>query len=102
MRQAYPERLSAHDEHFWQWRHNDVGLANHWRSAPKIGEVIATRMAFNVPYANAECFDRWTAKWGEHVDTLMTHPADAYRRPGWEEIDWYPAFTRWLSKHGRR
>lgn len=102
MLQTYPDKLSAHDEHVWQLRHNDVGLAGYWHSAPREGEVLATRNRFNVPLANVECFGRWNQKWGEHVDTLLTeHHYDAVRRPGWDEIDWYPSFTRRLSEVGR-
>jgi hypothetical protein len=99
--QAIPERLSAHDEHGWQWRHNDVGLADYWRGMPKTGEVGATRAAYNEKFADAECFARWNAKWGEHVDSLMTHAKDAQRQGGWDEIDWYPSFTRRLRELGR-
>jgi hypothetical protein len=102
MMQTYPDKLSIHDEHVWQWRHNDVGLAEYWHSAPKIGEVAATRAQFNVPLSGPECFARWEQKWGVHVDVLMTKPDEAVRRPGWEEIDWYPAFTRRLAEMGRR
>ncbi len=98
---AYPDRLSAHDEHAWQWRHNDVGLADYWHGVPKEGEVVATRDAYNVPFADAECFARWNAKWGVHVDDLMQRANDAQRNPGWEEIDWYPSFTRRLRELGR-
>lgn len=102
MMQTYPERLSAHDEHVWQLRHNDVGLANHWRAAPMVGEVRATRMAHNMPLSNDECFARWNQKWGINVDDLLTSRRyDTERQPGWDEIDWYPAFTRRLAKLGR-
>jgi hypothetical protein len=100
--QTYPGRLSVHDEHVWQLRHNDTGLACHWHSVPKTGEVQATRMYYNEKFADAECFARWNQKWGEHVDDLMRHPADAVRQPGWDEIDWYPSFTRRLAELGRR
>lgn len=96
--QAYPDKLSAHDEHGWQLRHNDVGLAGHWRPAPREGEVLETRNAFNMPYADSECFIRWTAKWGEDVDQLFqAKHYDARRAAGWDEIDWYPSFTRRLG-----
>ena len=100
--QSHPGRLSAHDEHVWQLRHNDVGLADYWKPSPRAGEVVETRAAFNVPFAQAECFDRWQQKWGVHVDELMTRTADAVRQPGWDEIDWYPSFTRRLTEMGRR
>lgn len=100
--QAYPERLSAHDEHAWNWQHNDVGLADHWHGVEKAGEVAQTRSQYNTPFADAECFGRWNAKWGVHVDDLMKRPADAQRQPGWDEIDWYPSFTRRLHELGRR
>lgn len=101
--QAYPDRLSVHDEHVWQMRHNDVGLAAHWRGAAKEGEVIDTRNAFNVPYADAECFERWEQKWGLHVNQLFSgQQYNVQRRPGWDEIDWYPSFTRRLAELGRR
>lgn len=109
--QAGPDRVSAHDEHPWQLRHNDVGLAAHWQGAARAGEVLETRNAYNVPYAQAECFDRWTAKWGVPVDQLMgataaevgrgQHPCAAQREPGWDDIDWYPSFTRRLRTLGR-
>jgi hypothetical protein len=103
MRQAYPDRLSIHDEHVWQWRHNDVGLDYYWRAQPRVGEIAATRREFNEAFADAECFDRWLQKWGIHVDSLMQEQVfdSAIRQPGWEEIDWYPAFTRRLSELGR-
>jgi len=102
--QECPDRLSVHDEHIWELRHNDVGLAQFWQAAPKQGEVLATRCEFNVPYAGSECFDRWTAKWGVHVDDLFAERqyGAARRRPGWDEIDWYPSFTRRLTELGRR
>lgn len=99
---AYPDRLSAHDEHAWQWRHNDVGLAGHWHAVDKAGEVGEIRRAYNERFADAECFARWNAKWGVHVDDLMCRANDAQRNPGWDEIDWYPAFTRRLAELGRR
>jgi hypothetical protein len=101
MMQTYPDRLSVHDEHVWQYRHHDVGLAHYWKSAPLVGEVAATRFAHNVRFANEECFARWDRKWGEHVDTLMSRPSDAERQLGWEELDWYPSFTRRMRELGR-
>jgi hypothetical protein len=102
MMQAYPTRLSAHDEHVWQMRHNDVGLSDFWKPSPRAGEVAATRAQYNVPYADKECFERWNAKWGVHVDTLFCNRMYGVRRvPGWEEIDWYPSFTRRLKEMGR-
>jgi hypothetical protein len=98
---AGPDRCSIHDEHGWQWRHNDVGLAAHWRSQIRTGEILETRNAYNAPYADAECFARWEQKWGVPVDHLMTVPHQALRRPGWDEIDWYPSFTRRLREAGR-
>jgi hypothetical protein len=101
--QAYPGKLSAHDEHVWQLRHNDVGLADFWRASPRAGEVAETRAAFNVPFADAECFARWSQKWGRHVDELFQGDREgAQRQPGWDEIDWYPSFTRRLTELGRR
>jgi hypothetical protein len=101
--QTCPDRLSVHDEHVWQMRHNDIGLDRFWRGAPKIGEVMETRQNFNGPYHDAECFARWTQKWGIGVDELFTRQQfDTQRQPGWEEIDWYPAFTRRLTELGRR
>jgi hypothetical protein len=95
--QAYPGRLSAHDEHVWQLRHNDAGLAAHWQAAPRTGEVAETRARFNEPFADTECFARWIQKWGVHVDTLFLEGRyDTRRQPGWDEIDWYPSFTRRL------
>lgn len=99
---AVPGKLSAHDEHGWQLRHNDVGLAEYWRAAPRDGEVAATRAAFNEQFADAECFERWKQKWGVPVDELMTRPGEAVRQPGWDEVDWYPSFTRRLAELGRR
>lgn len=100
MLRTYPDQLSAHDEHVWQLRHNDVGLAHHWRAAPKVGEVAATRAAFNVPLAWRECFVRWVEKWGVGVDELMC--SQLYDTPcRWDEIDWYPSFTRRLEELGR-
>jgi len=101
--QSHPGRLSAHDEHVWQLRHNDVGLADYWKPSPREGEVAGTRAAFNVPFAQAECFDRWQQKWGTHVDELFSsRQFGTPRRPGWDEIDWYPSFTRRLAELGRR
>jgi hypothetical protein len=101
--QAAPDRLSVHDEHVWQMRHHDVGLAAHWRGSPKQGEVLQTRIEFNGPYHDAECFTRWIQKWGMHVDELfLGHHYDVQRQPGWDEIDWYPSFTRRLAELGRR
>ncbi len=100
--QAYPERLSVHDDHVWQLRHNDIGLADFWHDVPKEGEVGQTRASFNVPYADTECFARWSQKWGEHVDDLFLQGHyHAQRQPGWSEIDWYPSFTRRLMQLGR-
>lgn len=100
--QACPDRVSVHDEHGWQMRHNDVGLAALWRGAPRAGEVLQTRDEFNVPYAGAECFTRWTQKWGIDVDQLFAERRyGTPRQPGWEEIDWYPSFTRRLRELGR-
>lgn len=102
MMQAYPNRLSAHDEHSWQVRQNDVGLADYWRAQPRVGEIAATRHEFNEAFADAECFERWVQKWGIPVDDLMLQPRLAVRSIGWDEIDWYPAFTRRLEELGRR
>jgi len=100
--QAIPDRVSIHDEHVWQMRHNDIGLAAHWFLQPKVGEVISTRMAYNVPFAVDECFERWAQKWGRGVDELfLSHAYDTPRQPGWEEINWYPSFTRRLEELGR-
>lgn len=101
MRQAYPDRLSIHDDHVWWWRHNDVGLDYYWRAQPRVGEIAATRHEFNEAFADVECFDRWMQKWGVHVDLQMKDPISATRSLGWEEIDWYPAFTRRLRELGR-
>lgn len=107
MMQTYPEKLSAHDEHIWQLRNNDVGLANYWHPADKAGEVGQIRREYNEAFANDECFTRWIQKWGIHVDTMMIdrvnngHWQASVRQPGWEEIDWYPAFTRRLKEMGR-
>lgn len=101
--QACPARVSVHDEHIWQMRHNDVGLGGFWRGAPKEGEVLETRLQFNGPFHDSECFARWIQKWGLHVDELfLGGHLDAQRQPGWDEIDWYPAFTRRLEELGRR
>jgi hypothetical protein len=101
--QVCPDQLSVHDEHVWQLRHNDVGLADYWHGVPKDGEVGATRASFNAPFADAECFARWTQKWGTPVDDLFNgHHYDIMRQPGWDEIDWYPSFTRRLAELGRR
>ena len=35
--QACPDRLSVHDGHVWQLRHNDAGLAGYWQGAAKAG-----------------------------------------------------------------
>lgn len=100
--QACPDRLSAHDEHVWQLRHNDVGLAGFWQAAPRDGEVAQTRADYNMPFAGPECFDRWNQKWGMDVDRLFTQKHYGQpRQPGWDEIDWYPAFTRRLAALGR-
>lgn len=100
--QEIPGRVSVHDEHVWQMRHNDVGLADYWQGSPKAGEVLATRMVYNVPFAVDECFIRWTEKWGIPVDSLfLAQLYDTERRPGWAEIDWYPSFTRHLAELGR-
>ena len=65
--------------------------------------MLDTRERFNVPFADAECFARWIQKWGVHVDTLFTQGRyDTQRQPGWDEIDWYPSFTRRLAAMGRR
>ena len=84
-------------------RHNDVGLAGHWQLPPKYGEVLETRLAFNNQFHDAEAFGRWTAKWGMGVDELfLGGHLDTQRQPGWDEIDWYPSFTRRLTELGRR
>lgn len=99
MIQTYAERLSVHDEHVWQLRHNDVGLANHWRIAPRDALGSSLRHEHNEAYANAECFARWTQKWGEHVDDLfINRHYTRTRQPGWEEINWYPSFTRHVQE----
>ena len=104
MLQTYPDNLSVHDEHVWQLSHNDVGLADYWKAAPMVGEVLATRLAHNMPLANTECFARWIQKWGMGVDELFlkNEYGTATRQPGWDEIDWYPSFTRRLEELGRR
>jgi hypothetical protein len=100
--QACPDRVSIHDDHFWRLYHNDVGLAEYWRPAPREGEVLETRNAFIVPYERVEAHERWIAKWGEHVESLFPRRGfNAQRRPGWDEIDWYPSFTQRLRKLGR-
>ena len=96
-----PERVSIHDEHVWQLRHNDVGLANYWKPHPREGEVAATRANYNVPLSGPECFGRWVEKWGVGVDEMMCSHA-WHTKPIWPEIDWYPAFTRRLIERGRR
>ena len=102
MIQAYPDKLSAHDEHVWQMRHNDVGLASYWRPASKEGEVGQIRRDYNEAFANDECFARWKQKWAVDVDTLFCNKMYTVTRLlGWEEIDWYPAFTRRLKEMGR-
>lgn len=101
MMQHYPVRLSVHDEHSWQIRQNDVGLSGFWQAQPRVGEIAATRSEFNERFADAECFDRWRQKWGVDVDLQMKNPESAVRQVGWEEIDWYPAFTRRLRELGR-
>lgn len=103
MMRTYPDKLSAHDEHVWQLAQNDVGLANYWHSSPRTTEVLATRNACNVPLANEECFNRWMQKWGVYVDELFLRQMyGTDPQPGWDEIDWYPAFTRMLVEAGRR
>ncbi len=98
-----PDRVSVHDEHVWQMRHNDVGLARFWAGAAKVGEVLQTRQDYNGPYHDTECFARWEQKWGMGVDELFLGGYQrAQRQPGWEEIDWYPAFTARLAALGRR
>lgn len=100
--QAQPEKVSVHDEHCWQYRFNDVGLAGYWRGAPMAGEVRETRRSFNEVFEETECHARWIAKWGEHVNSLLSRRAfSVQRQPGWDEIDWYPAFTRRLRETGR-
>ena len=107
MIQTYPDELSAHDEHVWQMRHNDVGLADYWKPASKEGEVGEIRRQYNEAFADDECFTRWEQKWGDHVDTLFCRRMRdgawraSVRQPGWEEINWYPAFTRRLKEMGR-
>lgn len=97
MLQTYPDLLSAHDEHVWQLRHNDVGLANHWRIAPRDAHGQELRYHHNQHFANAECFVRWMEKWGEHVDDLFVNQHyGATRNPGWDELDWYPSFSEHL------
>ena len=103
MLRTYPDRLSVHDEHVWQLRHNDVGLAEYWHGSAKVGEVAETRAAYNVPLSGPECFGRWVEKWGVHVDTLFLEKAyETPIQPGWDDIDWYPSFTRRLTELGRR
>ena len=94
------EGLSAHDEHIWQLRHNDVGLANYFINSVKQGEILQTRMEHNLEFAQVECFNRWNDKWGESVDHLFLSK-NYNRNRNWKEIDWYPAFTRRLIGLGR-
>lgn len=97
-----PDLLSVHDEHIWQLRLNDIGLASHFLNVPKSGELAVTRFEHNESFADAECFDRWVQKWGCGVDDLfLSHDYHHARNPGWDEIDWYPSFTRRMVSLGR-
>lgn len=97
-----PDNISIWDEHCWQMRHNTVGLEKYIFLSIRTSEVLETRNTHNLTYANAECFDRWNQKWGKHVDTLF-YERDYYRdvNPGWDEIDWYPSWTRYMQGLGR-
>lgn len=96
-----PESVSMYDDHYWKMRHNTVGLENYIKDY-KTPEVMETRFAHNLPLSGTECFDRWDQKWGKYVDNVF-YEKDYYRsrNPGWEEIDWYPAWTRHMKSIGR-
>jgi hypothetical protein len=102
--QAYPEQASIHDHHPWHLYNNDVGLQPYWESTYKQpgSEHEDTWKMHRWGLADEECFGRWNQKWGKDVNELLINCVQtgdwslAERRPGWEEIDWYPHFTRRL------
>ncbi len=101
---SIPERLSVHDNHIWQMRHNDVGLADHF-SSNHTQVALQTRQR-NLQFANAECFERWRQKWGgmqfPYIDQLFLNKEyHRQRNPGWEELDWYPSWTLQMKRLGR-
>jgi hypothetical protein len=94
-----PDRLSAHDEHPWEFRLNDVGLADFWQPAERTHEILATGDWTATLYGE-HLTDMWNSKWGAPPGDLLTHGvAKCLWRP--EEIDWYPAVTRRLKELGR-
>ncbi len=101
MMRAYPDQLSIHDEHIWQMRHNDVGLAEYFHNPEKTAHALDTRTKHNLKFAEKECFSRWIDKWGQDVDNLfLSKNYNIDKR--WNEIDWYPALTAKLVEIGRK
>lgn len=94
-----PDRLSAHDEHPWQFRLNDVGLADLWMPSERTHEILATGDWTAALYGE-HLTDIWNSKWGAPPGELLNAGvAQCLWRP--EEVDWYPAFTRRLRDLGR-
>lgn len=113
MLMTYPDRLSIHDHHPWQLLHNEVGLERYWDSTfkPEGTEHHATWAAHRWRLADVECFERFEQKWGRDVNELMAEqvhllragqPATAERRPGWDELCWYPSLCRRLVELNRQ
>jgi hypothetical protein len=106
--QTYPDKASIHDHHPWALYHNDVGLQTYWEGTYKQPgtEHEETWKMHRWDLAD-ECFNRWVDKWGGDVNEMMidavrTGSYAFHRRPGWDELDWYPHFTRRLHELGRR
>jgi len=94
-----PETISIYDNHIWKMRHNLVGLENNFFLQQRNNNILATRKQ-NVDFSQEECFDRWVEKWNVPIDELFL-TKNYYVQPNYKEIDWYPAFTRYLKSQGR-
>jgi hypothetical protein len=106
----YPDFASIHDHHPWALYHHDIGLQSYWEGTYKQPgtEHEDTWKMHRLDLADKECFGRWIEKWGMGVNELMAHCVQhgdwssfPERSPGWDEIDWYPHFTRRLQELGR-
>ena len=95
-----PEEISVHDEHIWQLRHNDVGLADHF-SSNHTPAALETRK-HNVELSQDECFAVFSEKYGKDIDGLMCR--QEYKTPympGFRDRDWHPSWTRYMKQIGR-
>lgn len=95
----YPQNVSIHDEHAWNLRYNDVGLANHWHMQAKNDHLWATRNR-NHDFVRNESWDVFVAKWGMDPDPFFAAGRIGCA-PNLVEVDWHPSFTHYSLKTGR-